>query len=78
MKCPYCEKEMVAGTLSGDMRAVLTFSPDDKPLRWYDRLAGTGRLTAATKGSWLTYTYKVEAQFCNACKKIIIDTDVTK
>ncbi len=78
MKCPYCEKEMVEGTLSGDMRSILTFSPDDKPLRWYDRLAGTGRLTAAMKGSWYTYTYKVKAQFCNVCKKIIIDTDVSK
>lgn len=76
MKCPYCDKEMAEGTLSGDMRANLTFSPDDKPLRWYDRLAGTGRLTAAMKGPW--YTNKVKAQFCNACKKIIIDTDVTK
>ena len=30
MLCPYCNKEMVDGNLSGDGRSPLVFSPGDK------------------------------------------------
>ena len=76
MLCPYCNNEMTDGNLSCDARSGLIFSPGDKPLKFFDRIRGSGRLTAANGGVWAGI--RVKANFCKACQKIIIDTDVVK
>lgn len=76
MICPYCNKEMTDGNLSCDPRSGLIFSPGDKPLKFFDRIGGSGALTAAQVKWWTGII--VKANFCKACQKIIIDTDVVK
>ena len=77
MLCPYCNKEMTDGNLSGDGRSPLIFSPGDKRLPFFEMIGGTGKLTAAKTSFWAAGS-RVKAQFCKTCKKIIIDTDVVK
>ena len=76
MLCPYCNQEMTEGNISCDARSSIIFSPGDKPMGFFDRIGGTGRLTAAQGGLWTGLIIK--AQFCRPCQKIIIDTDVVK
>ena len=76
MLCPYCNAEMTDGNLSYDPRRALIFSPGDKPMKFFDCIGGTGRLTAAEKHIWTVGI--VKANFCRPCQKIIIDTDVVK
>ncbi len=76
MLCPYCNKEMTDGNLSCDPRGGMIFSPGDKPMKFFDRIGGTGRLTAAKNNVWTAII--VKANFCRPCQKIIIDTDVVK
>ncbi len=76
MLCPYCNAEMTDGNISCDGRSSLIFSPGDKRMPFFDMIGGTGRLTAAQGGVWSGI--RVKANFCRACKKIIIDTDVVK
>lgn len=76
MLCPYCNAEMTDGNISCDGRSSLIFSPGDKRMPFFDMIGGTGRLTAAQGGVWSGI--RVKANFCCACKKIIIDTDVVK
>ena len=76
MLCPYCNKEMIDGNLSCDPRSGLIFSPGDKPLKFFDRIGGSGNLTAAEVNVWKGI--RVKANFCRLCQKIIIDTDVVK
>lgn len=76
MNCPYCGKEMTDGNLSCDARSGLIFSPGDKPLKFFERIGGTGTLTAAQGRMWSGLI--VKASFCRPCQKIVIDTDVVK
>lgn len=73
MKCPYCEKEMQKGQLSGSTRSRITWQPAGKKESLFDCLMGNGKLSAADYG--LAY-FGVEAYFCAGCKKLIIDTDI--
>ena len=77
MLCPYCNKEMTDGNLSGDGRSPLIFSPGDKRLPFFEMIGGTGKLTAAKSTFWNAGS-RVKANFCRPCQKIIIDTDVVK
>ena len=76
MLCPYCNKEMTDGNLAGDGRSPLIFSPGDKRLPFFERIGGSGNLTAAEVNVWKGI--RVKANFCRPCQKIIIDTDVVK
>lgn len=73
MKCPYCGGEMQQGVLSGDGRRKVRWKAGDKKASWSDALADVGTLTAA-KCTLTSFT--MEAFFCKACKKMVIDTDV--
>ncbi len=76
MICPYCNNEMIDGNISCDGRSSLIFSPGDKRMPFFELIGGTGRLTAAQQKLWTGIV--VKANFCKACQKIIIDTDVVK
>ncbi len=75
MVCPFCGKEMEKGMMSGDGRDKVRWKSGDKKADICDKLAVLGNVTAV-KYSLTTFT--VEAFFCSACKKMIIETDVKK
>ena len=74
MKCPYCEKEMVKGILSGDGREPVTWKAGDKKAGAFDRwVLGMGTVTAAKR----TLTaFTIESYYCGNCRKMMFDTDI--
>ena len=75
MKCPYCDKEMQKGIISGDGRSVVYWKSGDKKANLWDKIAETGRIKAV-KYSLAVFT--IEAYYCEACKKMIFETDISK
>ncbi|MBQ5311948.1 MAG: hypothetical protein ILP19_07920 [Oscillospiraceae bacterium] len=74
MKCPYCDSEMQKGMITGDGRSAVKWQADgDKP-NVLDRIFGSGDLTAA-KISALS-GFKIDADYCAKCHKMIFDTDI--
>jgi len=74
MKCPYCEKEMQKGIMSGDGRAPVTWKEGEKKTGTFDRwVLGTGTVTAAKMS--LT-AFSIESYYCRDCRKMIFDTDI--
>ena len=73
MQCPFCNKEMQPGILSGDGRSRITFKPGEKKTGWFDRLIGIDNLTAA---KYTLTTFTIDADYCPGCKKMIFDTDI--
>lgn len=70
MKCPFCKKEMLVGSISQDQYA-LKWVPADK-----DR--GLLNFTPLVKGIKLTSitdSTKVKVFYCEKCRKFIIDQD---
>ncbi len=75
MICPFCNKEMKKGILSGDGRSMLTWKAGNKKAGFLDKIDGLGRVTAA-KRSLSSFT--IDAYFCSSCRKMIFDTDIVK
>ncbi len=75
MKCPYCNQEMENGIISGDGRSGVFWKKGDKKAGFMDRLGGAGKIEAA---KYTLTTFTMEANYCPACKKMIIDTDILK
>lgn len=75
MICPYCEKEMQAGGLIGDGRSRVRFQPEGVKLTLGDALCGIGNVEAA---QYKCFNFNIPAHFCSKCKKLIIDTDISK
>lgn len=75
MKCPYCEGEMLHGHLLCDGRSGIHFQQEGKKLTFWDQLAGVGKVI--TKGR-RTVTIRIEADYCEKCRKMIFDTEVSK
>lgn len=75
MKCPYCEGEMLHGHLFCDGRSGIHFQQEGKKLTFWDQLAGVGKVS--TKGR-RTMTIRIEADYCEKCRKIIFDAEVSK
>jgi len=73
MNCPYCNKEMKKGVVSGDGRSTVIFSEGDKPTKLLDRLDGSGALLSQKR---ILSRFTIDACFCKDCRKLIIDTDV--
>lgn len=82
MKCPYCNGEMQSGTLFGSPKGgAPTFRTDEwlsknRMDRLFDSLGSSGILIMPKYSIW--YSYRTPALFCPKCKKMIIDTDVSK
>lgn len=74
MKCPYCEKEMQNGTISGDGRSGVYFNEGTNRVSMMDKLVGKGKVLAVNYG---LATFTVEANYCPSCKKLIIDTEIS-
>lgn len=76
MMCPYCGGEMKQGYLRCDNRAGLMWITEDEKVGWLDREIGrVGQLKATNIGLAIA---KTPANYCPACKKMIIDTDIQK
>lgn len=75
MTCPWCEREMQTGILTGDSRSKVRFQPEGVKYSIGDLLSGTGLLTAS-RYKWCYLG--TPAHFCSHCKKMVIETDVTK
>lgn len=70
MKCPYCDKEMIVGSISQD-RYALKWVPADKN-------KGILNFTPLVKGIKLTSMMddlRVKVYYCEQCRKFLIDQD---
>lgn len=75
MKCLYCDQEMQGGIISGSGRSGVYWKKGDKKANFMDILGGTEIIKAA-KYTLLSFT--IEANYCEACKKVIFETDISK
>jgi hypothetical protein len=75
MICPFCGTEMEKGILSGDGRSKVRWKAGDKKADIWDALSCLGSVSAV---KYTLTAFTVEAFFCFACKKMIIETDVDK
>ena len=76
MFCPSCHNEMQNGDIVADCKGWLSFRPGGRKPGFWETLAGVGQLTAANSKGWAQL--HIPADFCSRCKKMIIETDVTK
>lgn len=70
MKCPYCDKEMIIGSISQD-RYALKWVPADKD-------KGILNFTPLVKGIKLTSMMddlRVKVYYCEQCRKFVMDQD---
>lgn len=74
MKCPYCDREMISGTIAAN-RDKPRFVEDGRRLTFGESISGVGMLTATTSNGIVNST---PACYCPACRKMIIDTGVEK
>lgn len=75
MKCPFCEQEMAAGILSGDGRSKIFWeTSEDKP-GLMDKIVGKGMVKNVT---YSLAKFKLKANYCTHCKKMIFDTDISQ
>ena len=80
MKCPYCGELMKSGVIRYDSRSGLRWSADgENPSSW-DKLCGAlggiGQLTAAEENGWERGS--IRGDYCPACKKLMIETDIVR
>ncbi len=72
MKCPFCEKEMKSGILTGDGRSKIFWEPEDEKPGVMDKIVGKGMIDAEYSLS----KFKIQADYCDACKKMIFSTNI--
>ena len=75
MKCPYCENEMMNGSLIGDGRTKVRWHNEGEKIVTFEKITSEkGMIEAKYK---LT-TFTIKGYYCDKCEKIIIDTKVKK
>ena len=75
MLCPYCGKEMKTGLIHGDGRGSIYWKEGTKNKTFTEWLGGSGKITAV-KHKWTFF--RIESHFCSQCRKMIIETDVSR
>ena len=78
MKCPYCNEEMQHGTMSCDGRGGTCFVQEGVKRTWGDALAGVGIVKAKSPGGLNFWRVEIEGDYCEKCKKLILDAEVSK
>ncbi len=73
MNCPFCNKEMIKGIISGDGRSRVAWKAGDKKRGLVDALCGIGKLTAP---KYSLASFMIESFYCTDCKKMIFDTEI--
>lgn len=76
MKCPYCNKEMEQGIISGDGRYGVYWKTGNKKANIIDKLIGKARVIEAVDYTYIRNTFIIKANYCDTCKKILIDTEI--
>lgn len=74
MKCPFCENEMIKGVISGDGRSGVFWEPENEKLGGLEKLVGIGKIDA----KYTLTKFKIQADYCDKCKKMIFSTDIGK
>ena len=74
MKCPYCDEEMLKGIISGDGRESGDWKTGNRRSNLADKFFGKVGVIDAVDYTLLKFT--IEANYCVACKKIIIDSEI--
>ena len=72
MKCPFCEKEMIKGTMMGDGRTKIRWEPEGEKIGLIEQLVGIGRIDA----EYSFTKFKIHADYCEHCKKMIFTTNI--
>ena len=67
--------EMEKGFISGDGRSGVYWNNETEKVSFIDKIAGIGKVTAAKH---TLAQFKIDANYCPYCKKMIFDTDVSK
>lgn len=78
MQCPYCHAEMQKGSIQGDGRSPVIWTPDRPSDVWekMDRLiGGKGQLEAS---KYTLGRFRMQAHYCEHCGKMILDTKITQ
>ena len=78
MKCPYCNEEMQHGVLRGDGRSRVRFVQAGKKHTWADDLAGIGVVKTNNASGGSFWKLELEGDYCEKCKKLILDAEVSK
>lgn len=75
MDCPYCKQEMKRGYLKGDGRQKIRWHEEGKHIGLVDKMAGIGLPEAVEYGFG---TFKIFGEYCENCKKLIIETGISE
>ena len=70
MICPYCKREMTAGTLSGIGSTMPKFSPQNAPKSFF----GNGKVIRNARYNYSRF--EIKADYCESCNKIIFDAHI--
>ncbi len=76
MKCPFCDKKMIKGTITGDGRTKVRFVAENEKIDALDRAFTEKGVISATK--YTLTKFSISSYFCDNCQKMIIDTDIQK
>lgn len=74
MTCPFCQQEMLPGVMSGDGRSRVYWEPWEEKVSVMDKVfRGKGAVESAGYTLW---KFKLNADYCPRCRKMIIDTGI--
>lgn len=78
MKCPYCDGEMQHGKLSGDGRSRVRFVREGEKLSWAETFVGVNTVTTNNGSGLGFWKFNIDGDYCEKCRKIILDAEVGK
>ena len=73
MNCPFCEKEMTKGTLSGDGRTKVRWDADGEKIGLFDKM-----FIGLVDAEYTFTKFRIKSFYCENCKKMIFDTNLSK
>lgn len=74
MKCPFCEKETIKGVMTSNDRSKIYWEPENEKLGMMDKFVGKGIIDA----EYSLAKFRIQADYCDSCKKMIFSTDIRK
>ena len=74
MKCPFCNKEMIRGIMSGDGRSKVYWEADGEKVGVLEKICGKAMIDA----EYTLTKFKIHTEYCVDCKKMIFDTGISK
>ena len=78
MTCPYCDKEMQKGTVSG-FKGGLQWLPEEKSSDVWEKLDRAMGVTGQIEAARYHFGgFQMEAHYCENCQKLIVDTAISK